>query len=143
MKKKIIGAIILVLLIITIMPRNRNFGENEITHLVVERANTMNNYYSNKIDYASAACKLQEIESGSLLETDKNNLKCYFNTDIDLVQTCTVQSVSIKEETEDLLCADVNVYWYTSGLDGEVELTREYFVICEKDGEKFKLVGFF
>ncbi len=143
MKKKIIGTIVLVLLIITIMPRNRNFGENEITQLVVERANTMNNYYSNRIDYASAAYKLQEIESGHLLETDKNNLKCYFNTDIDLVQTCTVQSVSIKEETEDLLCADVNVYWCTSGLDGEVELTREYFVICEKDGEKFKLVGFF
>lgn len=143
MKKKILGAIILVLLIVIITPRNRNFGQNEITHLVVERANTMNNFYSNRIDYAAAACKLEEIESGNLLETDKNNLKCYFNTDIDLVQTCTVQSVSIKEETEDLLCADVNVYWCTSGLDGEVELTREYFVICEKDGEKFKLVGFF
>ncbi len=114
-----------------------------VKQLVMARIDAMNRFYASEMNYMEAAGELRRVESGDLLAEDTTNLRRYFRTDIEEVKSYRITQITIKEQTENLLCAAVEIQWDVSGLDGDDVLENEYFVICEKASETFKLVEFF
>ncbi len=114
-----------------------------VKQLVMARIDAMNRFYASEMSYIEASGELRKVESGQLLDEDTTNLRRYFRTDIEEVQSYEIMQITLKEQTENLLCADVEILWNVSGLDGPDELRITYFAACEKAGETFKLVEFF
>ena len=117
--------------------------KNMVEKLVLTRVDVMNRFYSRKMDYIDAAGELRKVETGHLLREDTSSLRKYFSTDIEEVLKCRIIRTEIRESTENMVCAVVEIQWDVKGLNGEETLKNEYFVICEKEGKKFKLVDFF
>lgn len=120
-------------------------GDDEqiVEELISKRTDAMSRFYASEINLKEAETLLKETEKGLLLETDLENLKNYFRTDIEPVTEYHFVGIEFTEKEEDLLCADVTMDWETAGMEGS-ERTRAYYsVICEKEGDSFKLVQFF
>ena len=114
-----------------------------IVELVTKRAEAMSRYFAGVAEYSLAEELLRDIESGELLADDLLNLSAYTNTDIDQILYCQVTEVLITDEDEFYITADVTVEWMTCGLDGTGVMDVTYAVVCEKQGNTLKLVGFF
>jgi len=114
-----------------------------VKQLVMGRIDAMNRFYASEISYMEASAALRSVEAGHLLEEDSTSLRRYFRTDIEEIQTYTISRIELKDRTADFLCAEVDIQWNVTGLDGAETLENTYFAMCEKDGEKFKLTEFF
>ena len=117
--------------------------QNIIRHLIKTRIDAMNLFYASEVSYMEASAELRRVEAGHLLEEDSTNLRRYFRTDIEEIQTYTISRIELKDHTDNLLSAEVDIQWNVTGLDGPEQFKNTYFAMCEKDGEKFKLTEFF
>ena len=117
--------------------------QNIIRHLIKTRIDAMNQFYASEVSYMEASAELRRVEAGHLLEEDSTNLRRYFRTDIEEIQTYTISRIELKDHTDNLLSAEVDIRWNVTGLDGPEMFENTYFAMCEKDGEKFKLTEFF
>lgn len=114
-----------------------------VVKLVSGRTDAMNGFYGSQISYWEAARQLREVETGRLLDEDIDRLKNYFRTDIEYIEDYEIKKVTFTESGEDMLCAVVEMDWQISGTGGIESLNHCYSVICEKEGDAFKLVQFF
>lgn len=129
---------------ISVMENFRMANEQTvIKHLLSARIDAMNQFYASEISYMEASAALRRVEAGHLLEEDSTSLRRYFRTDIEEIQTYTISRIELKDRTADFLCAEVDIQWNVTGLDGAETLKNTYFTMCEKDGEAFKLTEFF
>lgn len=117
--------------------------QNIIRHLIMTRIDAMNLFYASEMSYIEASGELRKVEGGHLLEEDTTNLRRYFRTDIDDIQDYSISRIELKDRTDNLLSAEVDIQWNVTGLDGPEMFENTYFAMCEKDGEKFKLTEFF
>ena len=117
--------------------------EQIVEELISKRTDAMSRFYASEIDLKEAETLLKETEKGSLLEKDIENLRSYFRTDIEPVIKYQFTEIEFTEKEEDLLCADVTMDWETGGMEKNEKIRAYYSVICEKEGDSFKLVQFF
>ena len=117
--------------------------EQIVEELISKRTDAMSRFYASEIDLKEAETLLKETEKGSLLEKDIENLRSYFRTDIEPVIKYQFTEIEFTEKEEDLLCADVTMDWETGGMEKNEKIRTYYSVICEKEGDSFKLVQFF
>jgi predicted regulator of amino acid metabolism with ACT domain len=118
-------------------------GDTEIVKgLISQRIDVLSGFYAGEIDKENAIEKIKEIESGNLLDEDIKNLDKYFQTDIDEVKKYEILTVEITESDEELIAANVTVYWDSMGIAGSECFQQEYRVICSKIDEEYKLLQF-
>ena len=118
-------------------------NQNIVRQLITVRIDAMNQFYASEVSYMEASAELRRVEAGHLLEEESTNLRRYFRTDIEEIQTYTISRIELKDHTDNLLSAEVDIRWNVTGLDGPEMFENTYFAMCEKDGEKFKLTEFF
>ena len=118
-------------------------NQNIVRQLITARIDAMNHFYASEVSYMEASAELRRVEAGQLLEEDSTNLRRYFRTDIEEIQTYTISRIELKDRTDNLLSAEVDIQWNVTGLDGPEMFENTYFAMCEKDGEKVKLTEFF
>ena len=131
-----------VLLISTIMASGSG-PENEISMLVRQRTDVMNQYFCGHILYKEAAERIKNIETGRLLDEDLTAMKAYFQTDIEEVTDYKITEVDITDIEDTLICAVVTVDWKLYGTEGNESIEGIYSVIAEKSDNSYKLVQFF
>lgn len=161
MDRKYIGVFVAVCIVImlTTVFATADSSEKVVRTLIDRRTETLNLYYQGDMSREEATALIKEIESGNLMEKDLKNMEDYFQTDIERVKDYKISSVEITHEDEGMICADVSMQWKVENveaiaLDEEVttaEGKREkidaflckYSVICQKEGDAYKLVQFF
>ena len=144
MKKSMLKiAVIPVVLMISTVMVSGSGPEADISMLICQRTDIMNEYFSGQILYKEAADRIEKIEKGRLLTEDLNAMKEYFQTDIEEVTAYEITKVDITEADETLICAVVTDCWEVYGTDGEENIEGIYSVIAEKCENSYKLVQFF
>lgn len=124
-------------------------SESIVKELISRRIDVMDGYFSGQSTYKEACRSMEELESGQLLEEDKESFKNYFGTDIEKILDYTISEVEINYEDEYVICAFVAVDWTLQGADdlyrasGKQKKSVGYSVICEKEDNCFKLVQFY
>jgi len=143
-RMKICALVLMIIIFTTTMGFSSSENEEEIVaKLVTERIDAMNLYYSSQINEYEAKQRLKAVESGILLEDDIENLHTYFRTDIEEVKTYTFDEIDVTSSDSDVICAKVSIDWAVEGLAGSEAFCCCYSVICENEGEGFKLVQFY
>ena len=115
---------------------------------ICQRTEVMNDYFSGELSYKDACRSLRDTESGVLLEEDIASLTDFFATDIEKVCGYKINNIEINYEDEDIICAFVSMDWAVISMDelyrssGIEEVTGNYSVILEKDGDAYRLAQF-
>ncbi len=117
--------------------------ESEISMLVARRTDVMNEYFGGHILYNEAAERIEQIETGRLLEEDLEAMKSFFQTDIEDVTDYKITKVEITDIDNTLICAVVTVDWQVYGTEGNESIEGIYSIIAEKSENSYKLVQFF
>lgn len=114
-----------------------------VKDLIKVRTDTLSGFYAGKIEKEDAVEIINNIESDHLLKEDLQNIDLYFQTDIEQVKEYSFKNIKITDSDDYMICADVTMEWEAEGIDGEEVFSVTYDVICQKDGNNFKLVQFF
>ena len=114
-----------------------------VKELITVRTDTLSGFYAGEIERKDAMETINSIEGDHLLKEDLQNIDLYFRTDIEQVKEYSFEKITVTEAEDEMICADVTMKWKAEGLDGEESFTVTYDVICEKDGDSYKLVQFF
>ena len=136
-------AIFLIVLLLSTVMASGSGPESEISMLVTQRTDVMNEYFGGHILYREAAERREKIEKGRLLEEDLESMKSFFQTDIEEITDYKITKVEITEMDDTLICAVVTVVWKVFGNGGEEYVEGIYSVIAEKCEKSYKLVQFF
>ena len=136
-------AIFLIVLLLSTVMASGSGPESEISMLVTQRTDVMNEYFGGHILYKEAAERIEKIEKGRLLEEDLESMKSFFQTDIEEITDYKITKVEITEMDDTLICAVVTVVWKVFGNGGEEYVEGIYSVIAEKCEKSYKLVQFF
>ncbi|MGN0736449.1 MAG: hypothetical protein ACI4LP_11670 [Anaerovoracaceae bacterium] len=136
-------AIFLIVLLLSTVMASGSGPESEISMLVTQRTDVMNEYFGGHILYKEAAERIEKIEKGRLLEEDLESMKSFFQTDIEEITDYKITKVEITEMDDTLICAVVTVVWKVFGNGGEEYIEGIYSVIAEKCEKSYKLVQFF
>lgn len=136
-------AILLIVLLLSTVMASGSGPESEITMLVTQRTDIMNEYFGGHILYKEAAERIDKIEKGRLLEEDLEAMKSFFQTDIEDITDYEITKVEITDMDDALICAVVTVDWQVYGTGGNENIEGIYSVIAEKSENSYKLVQFF
>ncbi len=136
-------AILLIVLLLSTVMASGSGPESEITMLVTQRTDIMNEYFGGHILYKEAAERIDKIEKGRLLEEDLEAMKSFFQTDIEDITDYEITKVEITDMDNSLICAVVTVDWQVYGTGGNENIEGIYSVIAEKSENSYKLVQFF
>ena len=124
-------------------------SESIVREIISRRIEVMDDYFSGLATYKETCRAMEEIESGKLLEEDKESFKNFFGTDIEKILDYKITEVKVNYEDEDVICAFVAIDWILQGADdlyrasGKQKKSVGYSVICEKSKNDFKLVQFY
>ena len=136
-------AILLIVLLLSTVMASGSGPESEITMLVTQRTDIMNEYFGGHILYKEAAERIDKIEKGRLLEEDLEAMKSFFQTDIEEITDYKIKAVDITDIDETLICAVVTIEWELYGTNGKEHMEEIYSVIAQKQENSYKLVQFF
>ena len=131
-----------VLLFSTIMASGTG-PEGEISALVRQRTDAMNEYFFGQILYKEAAERIEQAETGRLLNEDLTAMRDFFQTDIEEITDYKIKAVDITDIDETLICAVVTIEWELYGTNGKEHMEEIYSVIAQKQENSYKLVQFF
>ena len=134
--KKISAAVSV--LVLSVVMVSGSGPEAEISMLVRQRTDIMNEYFGGHILYKEAAARIEKVENGRLLDEDLAAMNDFFQTDIE-----EITDYHITNMDDTLICAVVTVEWEISGIEGKDEIENIYSVIAEKKENSYKLVQFF
>ena len=140
--QKKLAVLPVVLLLSTIMASGAG-PEAEISTLVRQRTDVMNEFFCGHIQYKEAAERIEIVEMGRLLDEDLSAMKAFFQTDIEEITDYKITDVNITDMDETLICAVVTVDWMVYGTGGNESVEGIYSVIAEKCEDSYKLVQFF
>ena len=139
--KKISAAVSV--LVLSVVMVSGSGPEAEISMLVRQRTDIMNEYFGGHILYKEAAARIEKVENGWLLDEDLAAMNDLFQTDIEEITDYHITEVDITNMDDTLICAVVTVEWEISGIEGKDEIENIYSVIAEKKENSYKLVQFF
>lgn len=145
MKRKYFAAAAIVIAAVLTTTAFAMAGSDEkiVEDLINKRTVTLNDYYDGDMQREEARQIISDIETGTLMEQDLDNIDRYFQTDIDRIKEFDLVSVKITEADEDMICADVNIKWDVETVTGNDSFMCDYDVILVKEGEAYKLAQFF
>lgn len=112
----------------------------DIEYLLNERIVIMNEFLYGYKDMKSLENKLDDIETGKLLENDLDILFKVIDcpTDYELAMNVRVEKIRVLERNEDCIFINADLNWLMSGYDGEFNMIRNYDINCiEKDGQMY------
>ena len=136
-------AVLPVILLLSTVMASGSGPEDEISMLVRQRTDIMNEYFSGHILYKEAAKRIEIIEMGRLLDEDLTAMKAFFQTDIEEITDYAITEVEITDRDETLICAVVTIDWQVYGTEGTESIEGIYSVIAQKSENSYKLVQFF
>ena len=143
-KKAIIGGIVACFILVTTtalaMPGTE---ERIIKDLITTRNETLSEFYDGGLSIKEAGETIKEIEGGSLMQQDLDNLERYFQTDIDRVEGFEIKKIYVTKNDNDMICADVSIRWDMETITGPESYLCDYSVIVEKEKNSNKLVQFY
>lgn len=140
--QKKLAVLPVVLLFSTIMASGTG-PEGEISALVRQRTDAMNEYFCGQILYKEAAERIEQAETGRLLNEDLTAMRDFFQTDIEEITDYKIKAVDITDIDETLICAVVTIEWELYGTNGKEHMEEIYSVIAQKQENSYKLVQFF
>ena len=145
MKRKYFAAAAIVIAAVLMTTAFAMAGSDEkiVEDLINKRTATLSDYYDGDMQREEARQIISDIETGTLMEQDLDNIDRYFQTDIDRIKEFDLVSVKITEADEDMICADVNIKWDVETVTGNDSFMCDYDVILVKEGEAYKLAQFF
>lgn len=143
-KKAIIGGILACFILVTTtalaMPTSE---ERIIKELITIRNETLSEFYDGGLSIEAAEKTIRQIEAEQLLEQDVDNLKRYFQTDIDQVEGFEIKSIDVTKADDDMICADVSIKWEVDTVTGPESFIADYSIIAKKEKNSYKLVQFY
>ena len=143
-KKAIIGGIVACFILVTstalALPGTE---ERIIRDLITVRNETLSEFYDGGLSIEEAQETIRRIEGDMLMVTDLDNLKRYFQTDIDQVDDFKIININVTKADEDLICAEVSIKWDVKTIHGSDSYLCDYSVIAKKEKNSYKLVQFY
>ncbi len=114
---------------------------SEIECLLNQRIEIMNDFLYGVKDMRSLENKLEEIETGKLLENDLDILSKVVDnpTDYELAMNVKVDKINSLERVEDGICINADLIWQMRGYDGEYNVVRSYDIKCAETENRLYL----
>lgn len=144
MRGKLITLVMIVTisLILTGLTGFTNVKEKEITSLMLERTDIIQNVLLNRITAEEGSRQLRKIEMGKLYKDDCNTFVAYKNSDYDVVKNMKVISLKKESKVSDMETYLAEIEWTTSTQEGISKVNLTHYIGIKDCGESFKLVTF-
>lgn len=142
-KRGFIFGILIICIFLSTSFATANSNEEVIKSLISQRTDVLNMYYAGQSNKKDTIKKIEAITTDYLKDNDLENLKNYFQCDLERPVDYEFVKIDITYADKDVICAFVTIFWTSEGIKGVEDFTHTYSVICEKEENLYKLAQFF
>lgn len=142
MKKRVVlinGMILLIMFSFAGMAQQADTDPEQMEKLLAGRIEILNDYYSQKTDFAQTRDKLAEVEAALLLQDDLIQMDVCAGTDIERVAEADVEITACSRNSYGMIKGNAVIKYRIIGQAGTWHESREYYFTGEEQQEKIKL----